>query len=379
MDTTDWESVFQLVNRDVCSPNQIPTPPVSNYLPRISPILSAHDRRSQRSHEGSPSTAHDAEDAAPLDIINVSSTFFPGASVHSLPPDLILLSSDQVFFYVHSHILLNASMNNFCSLLPLSPRNIARTPSHIGTPGSNSAPSPAPLDDSLNPQNQPVLNMPQHSTVLNIILHAIYDLSCAHYSPPVDTLITAVEEMPGLGLPLKTLISPNTALYNLILSYAPLYPLQLYALAAHHDLSDLAVPISSHLLSFSLPQLEDSMAERIGPIYLKRLFFLHFGRMEALKRILLNPPHPHAPTSYCDFTDQKKLTRAWALASAYLAWDARPDISTSAMESALNPLIEHLSCELCKQSMRERVKNLVVQWSVVRVRHDHLVPSSCTP
>lgn len=66
------------------------------------------------------------------------------------------------------------------------------------------------------------------------------------------------------------------------------------------------------------------MAERIGAVYLKRLFFLHFGRAEALKRILLPPPHPHAPTPSCDFSDQKKLTRAWALASAYLAWDTRP-------------------------------------------------------
>ena len=62
----------------------------------------------------------------------------------------------------------------------------------------------------------------------------------------------------------------------------------------------------------------------MGPVYLKRLFFLHFGRIDALKRVLLPPPHPHPPTQHCDFTEQKHLTRAWALASAYFAWDARP-------------------------------------------------------
>ncbi|KAJ3546166.1 hypothetical protein NMY22_g2162 [Coprinellus aureogranulatus] len=124
---------------------------------------------------------------------------------------------------------------------------------------------------------------------------------------------------------------------------------------------------SSHLLGFPLFSLTDEMAERIGPVYLKRLFFLHFGRSDALKRVLLPPPQPHPPTHNCDFNEQKKLTRAWALASAYLAWEARPDLSTSTMESALRPLADHLTCEQCQAALRERIKNLVVQWSVVKV------------
>ena len=109
------------------------------------------------------------------------------------------------------------------------------------------------------------------------------------------------------------------------------------------------------------------MAAKIGPIYLKKLFFLHLGRTDALKRLLLPPPHPHAPTPTCDFMEQKKLTRAWALASAYLTWDARPDMSASTMEAALHPLADHLQCDLCKQSLRDRIRDLVVQWSVVKV------------
>ena len=46
---------------------------------------------------------------------------------------------------------------------------------------------------------------------------------------------------------------------------------------------------------------------------------------------------------------------------------ARPDLSTSAMESALCPLADHLSCDVCKQSLADRVKQLIVQWSVVKV------------
>ena len=183
------------------------------------------------------------------------------------------------------------------------------------------------------------------------------------------------------------------------------------ALAAAHDLYELAVPVSSHLLSFALHSLTDELALRIGPVYMKRLFFLHLGRLDALKRLLLPPPHPHPPTAGCDFAEQKRLTRAWALASAYLAWDARPgtrrglssrgepladdrsflprvrmtlrcahqpccfaasflltDLSTSAMESALCPLADHLSCDVCKKSLTDRVRQLIVQWSVVKVR-----------
>jgi hypothetical protein len=49
-----------------------------------------------------------------------------------------------------------------------------------------------------------------------------------------------------------------------------MFPLQLYALAAHYDIFDLAVPTSSHLLSFPLSRLSDEMVERMGAIYLKR-------------------------------------------------------------------------------------------------------------
>jgi len=220
------------------------------------------------------------------------------------------------------------------------------------------------LPASRQPSN--AISVPEHSTVLNIVLHSIYDMSCVHYSPSFATIITAVNRLPLYGISPKMRIAPSTQLFSLLLSHAPLYPLELYALAASHDLYDLAVSTSSHLLSFSLASLTDEMALHIGPIYLKRLFFLHFGRSDALKRVLLPPPHPHPPTPFCDVAEQKKLTRAWALASAYLAWDARPDLSTSTLESALLPLSDHLACEPCQKSLNDRIKNLVKQWAMVK-------------
>lgn len=134
----------------------------------------------------------------------------------------------------------------------------------------------------------------------------------------------AVRALKSFGVPLTTYIAPSTPLFTLLLANAPAAPLEIYALAGEHDLPHVAVSASPHLLSFPLPTLTDEMAQQMGPVYLKKLFFLHLGRSDALKRLLLPPPHPHSPTPECDFTEQKKLTRAWALASAYLAWDARP-------------------------------------------------------
>jgi hypothetical protein len=251
----------------------------------LKPLLPKH------SHDGSPIADDQDKDST---LFSLSTTFFPGSQHLATQHDTVLLTTDNVFFYVNFHLLLAASENRFCELLPTS-----RQPSNV-------------------------ILVPENSTVLNIVLHSIYDLSCVHYSPSFAAVITAVNRLPVYGMSPKKCIAPSTQLFSLLLSHAPLYPLELYALAASHDLYDLAVSTSSHLLSFSLSSLTDEMAQLIGPIYLKRLFFLHFGRSDALKRILLPPPHPHPATSFCDFAEQKKLTRAWALASAYLAWDARP-------------------------------------------------------
>ncbi|KAJ7179196.1 hypothetical protein C8R46DRAFT_1211783 [Mycena filopes] len=340
MDSYDWD-LMQFSSDLQYSPkyDHLPTPP--------------------HSHDGSPVADTPTDDTHEEDAGNtvaISTTFFLTAQHRPQPPDLVLLSKDSVYFYVHSDLLLEASENRFRAMLPLPPTS----------------------DDE-----PPVLNVPEASPVLNVILHVIYDMSCTHYSPPFDTLVSAVDSMPIYGIhPKSTVSCLRRRSSRFLLSHAPLFPLELYALAAHYDIFDLAVPTSSHLLAYPLSRLTDQMSERMGPIYLKRqaylspttrdsltchrLFFLHFGRAEALKRVLLPPPHPHPPTPSCDFNSQKGLSRAWALASAYLAWDIRPDMSTNALESALRPLAEHLPCDHCKNALHDRVKNLIVQWSIVK-------------
>lgn len=322
-DILDDDAVAMLSpsSSDVSSNSQMPTPPSSG--------------------EHSPSeTTADTTDT----IVSVSTVFYPGAAHFQVPPDLILLSCDSVFFYVHSQCILDASVNKFNSHLPV--RHHSQTGLHDGT--------------------HPILLLSESAQVLNVVLHTVYSMSCDQFSPSPDCIIQAVYCLKSYGFPVQTYIAPNMPLYNLILSRSPLHPIEFYAVAAENNLFDLAVAVSSHLLAFNLSSLTDEHASKIGPVYLKRLFFLHLGRNDAFKRLLLSPPAFHGATADCDFTQQKKLTRAWALAAAYLAWDARPDLSTSAIEVALGSLQDHLTCMLCQETLRLRIKHLIIEWSNVK-------------
>lgn len=238
----------------------------------------------------------------------MSTTFYPGANLHPSPPDVVFISSDTVFFYVHSAVLLHESSNHFNSLVPT-------------------------LEEAEGVQDKdsvgPVAAVPEASPVLNLILHTVYGMSCQHYSPSNTTLVITVNALAKYGVDLKKHLAPTTPLFQHILAKSPIAPVEFFATAGHYNLWDLAVAISPYMLSFHLASLEDEHVERMGAFYLKRLFFLHLGRIDALKRLLLPPPTGHPATLDCDFVEQKKLTRAWALASAYLAWDARA--GTSAM------------------------------------------------
>lgn len=275
-------------------------------------------------------------------IVSVSTVFYPGATHTNAPPDLILLSKDSVFFYVHWDVLAKYSNNQFNYLLPRQTPETSQDGTH------------------------PILMLPESSQVLNVLLHTLYHIPFRQFSPDSDVTVAAVHSLQSYGFSVKSLISPNTPLYELILSRAPLYPIELFAIASEYDLNDLATTISPHVLGYDLSRLTDALSVQIGPVYLKRLFFLHLGRSDALKRLLLSPPPLHTQTAECDFNQQRKLTRAWALATAYLSWEARPDLPTSSIESALGSLHDHLTCDHCRNGLTTRVRQLVIDWSNVK-------------
>ncbi|KAI0033087.1 hypothetical protein K488DRAFT_70141 [Vararia minispora EC-137] len=225
--------------------------------------------------------------------LTVSTAFHPAGHMNNGSPDLTIRTSDGVLFYVHAHIFLSISTNNFNSLL-------------------------------LSIAMGATLTIPESSSVANVLIHAIYGLSCAHFRPPIQDIIAAVDVMTIYGLSVASLLATGTPTFSLILSLAPSHALECYILAARNALEDLAVAVSPYTLRMKLSDLTDATAMRMGPIYLRRLFFLHIGRVEALKRILHGPPGSHPTTESCDDWEQQSLKNAWTLAIGALVWEPDP-------------------------------------------------------
>ena len=146
-------------------------------------------------------------------MISSVSTTSPGAhNSNSNQTDLIIF--DNIWFYVNANQLLNYSSNNLDSLLP---------------PKINST------SDKIGP-----MVVPESSVVINV-LHTLYDISCAQYTPDFDTLSKATASMQKYGVRSKDRIAPSTPLFTLLISHAPVNPLPLYILAAKHRPSSVRI------------------------------------------------------------------------------------------------------------------------------------------
>ncbi|KAJ3550707.1 hypothetical protein NMY22_g285 [Coprinellus aureogranulatus] len=246
----------------------------------------------------SPSTPGSTDSDPGYQTVSVSTAFHPGVQPDS---DLVLSSSEGVLFWVHSNIISNVSDAALAAFL-------AHPTSVWGSDGS-----------------MIVVSLSLSAKILNIIIHIIYGKCCAVNSPSLEDLAEAVDRLPQYHLSPRVLIHPGAPIFTLLTSYVALYPLEVYSLAAHHDVHCLAEKASSHLLCFTLAKIDDSTATRIGPIYLKRLFLLQSDRVEALKHILSQPPTFHVATDECTLRDQKlKLTRAWTMGATHIALELRP-------------------------------------------------------
>ena len=138
------------------------------------------------------------------------------------------------------------------------------------------------------------------------------------------SLAATVDVLGQYGISKQAFVSCGTSLYEAIAYQAPSLPLECYALAAHAELDELAVAVSPYTLSLSLPDISNQDAEHMGARYLKRLFFLHIGRVEALKRILRPLPTPHPPTECCDGLAERPFREAWINKVADIVWTASP-------------------------------------------------------
>jgi len=272
------------------------------------------------------------------DSISMSTAFSPDANLDDIPPDIILLSSDNVLFLVHSHVLRNASTNHFNSTL-LSPPQMRMD-----------------LGASYR------LNI--CADVLNIVLLTAYKLSVAEYAPTVATLISSIDALHKCGMPFDRFLAPSTPLFTHILSQAPLSPIDFYAAAANHCVEDLAIPVSSYLLSFPPSEITDEMSQQMGALYLKRLMLLQINRNQELRNLLHTPPSGHPSTLHCGFVERRGLTKEWTLVTAELSSQVRPDFPARLLQATLDPLHTMLTCRQCKDSVNSRIRQMVCQWSL---------------
>ncbi|KAH9894825.1 hypothetical protein C8Q73DRAFT_824947 [Cubamyces lactineus] len=285
---------------------------------------------------------------------SVSSIFSPRFTLDGSLPNLGVTSKDGVHFHVHTRRLLAASFNGFGGTL-LQPRLF--------------------------------ITLPESAAVLNIVFHIIYGMSVLSYSPPLESTEGALDSMIKYGLPTSQLgAAPSLPLYDLLRSYAPHNPIEVYAVVARHRLENLAVAISSHLLAYDITRISDELCIKMGPIYFKRLVSLQQSRINALRSIVLQPPAMHPATMICNAEDQGELTRGWAFANAEIVWNALPsthlrilrvfqllinrpvDISISALESTFTKAAESVSCPECRAMLRQRIREVANEWSAVKVR-----------
>lgn len=296
----------------------------------------------------------------------IAAAFPPSLRIDERLPDLIIVASNNVHFYAHRHRIAHASSNNFGGLLDW------------GTYRRGFLPS---------------LHLPESGDVVNVVLHTMYGFSCTHFHPTLETVEAALDALIKYGVCIQTHAAPYQPLHQLILSLAPYRPIETYALVGKHQLEDLAVTISGHLLSFDLSTITDALATKMGPVYLKRLFLLHQSRLDALKSIILKPPENHPTTPGCNPAEHGLLTRAWALATAQFVWDATPSkafpeyevhppemgdlptaglsvvgISPNSLKALLDPIGDKIACESCRHMLQRRIQEVVVSWSSVKVR-----------
>ncbi|KAL1695427.1 hypothetical protein GGG16DRAFT_45381 [Schizophyllum commune] len=311
-----WDADVELSNMDAAAAT-LPTPSAS-----VSP---------PSSNQQMP------QNPSPIPFISMSTAFTSDANHGGVPPDTILSSTDNIYFYVSRSIIARASANNFGGHLPAK---------------------------GVSPDGLPLAQTSESSDVLNVILHAVHDISPSRYTPTLPTLVAALERLPVYGLSPMRYVTPPRVLFNALLAQAPLAPLAVYIAAARSSLDALAVAVSPHLLSLPLHRITDEQAIAMGPVYLRRLFMLHRNRIEALKEILAPAPYPHPETPHCSFADQRRVARSWQLAAAYLVTEARPGTT---MESTVNSLLDNIVCDACKQTLKERLQKAIVDWTMAPV------------
>jgi hypothetical protein len=254
--------------------------------------------------------------------VAISATFFAGAFHDPCPTDVILLTVDNVYFYLHSSRLLQHSNNSFGGLTDLS--------------------APFPVAET--------------SEVANLAFHALYGIDPSSYVPTLSLLLEAFSMLTFYGIEPSLIIAPNAPFYNAVVDLGAKMPLQTYSLAAKFRLDAIAVEVSKHLLTTPLYAITEDIAQTMGATYLRRLVFLHIGRTERLKELMTQLPTAHELSADCSENDQKRLQQEWRALALALSWNADPAMTSPQLYQAFLPLTQKRN--LCPQCIEVRCQLL---------------------
>jgi hypothetical protein len=173
--------------------------------------------------------------------------------------------------------------------------------------------------------------------------------------------------LPKYGFPLDVLIVRGCPIYRFIIELANDAPLDTFALVCHYNMEELAVEISPLLLSVPLLDLTEEQSIMMGPSYLRRFISLYLNRRERLKAILRPTPAPHQSTTHCGNEEQQQnIETIWGDTTGDLLRNNDVNMPVSLLETELNSIVEKLACDDCKEVTRERIRQVIDEWSSVK-------------
>ncbi|KAG8816385.1 hypothetical protein FRC17_000344 [Serendipita sp. 399] len=281
------------------------------------------------------------------DVLSMSATFYPR---EDYPGDLFIITADNVHFVVHKRILLGESNNNFRG--------------YLVDPNTQSLSAAARRFHVTKVIPHLV---PESSTLFNLILHVFYNFDPTIYKPDLSLIAELLDALPLYGVDVIRPFSEGKYFFKITLDHAPAAALDTYTLVCRHRLETLAVKCSQYLISVPLHHLTDEHCISMGPVYLRRLVFLHLGRIERLKILLKAPPASHPPSLLCDALDQRsRLEKPWREAINEICWDITADTPLSLLQGTLGPLVEKSPCSECQMAIKERIRKLFVDWTMVK-------------
>ncbi|KAK7031299.1 hypothetical protein VNI00_013554 [Paramarasmius palmivorus] len=289
-----------------------------------------------------------APDTIAEPTMSLSHTFTAADSDQRRPPaDTAFITGDLTVFYVDEATLIEASNNGFGGVLPLEQKNATQRV--------------VPLSELT-------------SYELHVILQSVYNpiLDDFIWKSPIchstlQIVVQGIDLMPHYGINPRTCIKQYSHLSKYLLTCSPIYPLDIYALAAYHDMEDIAIAASSHMLMLDPSIIDATTVSRIGPSYFRRLNDLHQTRKSILTQLLMTEPALHNLTKRCTFQDQQALRDGWNRGIVKIMKDMKAGVPTSLIRQQILEETTDIHCKDCIKARNARLDAVCTEWSITSV------------